>query len=157
MAEMVRHSVGDRIRIDWRLNARWKTVCDANQMESAILNLAINARDAMPDGGTLTIETSDVRVEDTAGYGADVAPGDHVELRIGDTGTGMSDEVRKRALDPFFTTKPLGQGTGLGLSMAFGFIRQSSGTLRIESAPGRGTTIVILLARQTGDENKEAA
>ena len=157
MAEMVRHSVGDRVRIDWRLNARWNTVCDANQMENVILNLAINGRDAMPDGGTLTIETRDVRVDDPARFGADVAPGDHVELRISDTGTGMSDAVRKRALDPFFTTKPLGRGTGLGLSMAFGFIRQSNGTLSIDSAPGRGTTIVILMARQPGEENKEAA
>ncbi len=147
MSEMVRHSVGERIRIDWRLNALWKTICDANQMESVILNLAINARDAMPEGGTLTIETRDVQLDDKACAGTDVVPGDHVELRIGDTGTGMSDEVRKRALDPFFTTKPLGRGTGLGLSMAFGFIRQSNGALRIESAPGRGTTIVILMAR----------
>ena len=157
MSEMVRHSVGERIRIEWRLNAQWKVVCDANQMESVILNLAINARDAMPEGGTLTIETRDVHLSKAACVGAEVAPGDHVELRISDTGTGMSDEVRKRALDPFFTTKPLGRGTGLGLSMAFGFIRQSNGTLHIDTAPGRGTTIVVLLARQPGDAAKEAA
>jgi len=156
MSEMVRHSVGERIRIEWRLNALWKTVCDANQMESAILNLAINARDAMPDGGTLTIETSDVRLDDKA-CGADLPPGDYVELRIVDTGTGMSDEVRKRALDPFFTTKPVGRGTGLGLSMAFGFIRQSNGALQIDSAPGHGTTIVILMAREADEKGKEAA
>ena len=157
MAEMVRHSVGEHVRIDWRLKARWKTVCDTNQMESVILNLAINARDAMPEGGTLVIETSDVRITDPTRFGADVAPGDHVELRISDTGIGMSDEVRKRALDPFFTTKPLGRGTGLGLSMAFGFIRQSNGTLRIDSAPGRGTSIIILMARDPAEKDREIA
>ena len=157
MSEMVRHSVGEPVHIDWRLNARWKTVCDANQMESVILNLAINARDAMPDGGTLTIETRDLHIADSAPFGADVTPGDHVELRIADTGTGMSDAVRERALDPFFTTKPLGRGTGLGLSMAFGFIRQSNGTLRIDTVPGRGTTIVILMARDPADKDRETA
>jgi len=157
MSEMVRHSVGEHVHIDWRLNARWKTVCDANQMESVILNLAINGRDAMPDGGTLTIETRDLPIADAAPYGADVTAGDHIELRIADTGTGMSDAVRERALDPFFTTKPLGRGTGLGLSMAFGFIRQSNGTLRIDTAPGRGTTIVILMARDPADKDRETA
>jgi signal transduction histidine kinase len=145
MAEMVRHSAGERVTVDYKLDSTWKTVCDANLMENVILNLAINARDAMPDGGTLTIVTRDVRADR---YGHDeVTRRDHIELCIHDTGFGMTDDVRARAFDPFFTTKPHGQGTGLGLAMAFSFIRQSGGTMRIESAPGRGTRVLICLIR----------
>ncbi|HWD25868.1 MAG TPA: ATP-binding protein [Rhizomicrobium sp.] len=145
MAEMVRHSAGERVTVDYKLDSTWKTVCDANLMENVILNLAINARDAMPDGGTLTIVTRDVRADR---YGHDeVTRRDHVELCIHDTGFGMTDDVRARAFDPFFTTKPHGQGTGLGLAMAFSFIRQSGGTMRIESAPGRGTRVLIGMIR----------
>jgi len=157
MSDMIGHSVGEQIQVVWDLKAQWKTVCDANQMENVVLNLVINARDAMRDGGALTIATRDVRIEDGGHDGEGPAPGDHVELRVGDTGTGMSEEVRLRAFDPFFTTKPLGQGTGLGLSLAFGFVRQSGGSMRIESAPGRGTAIVILMTRQAQDDAREAA
>jgi signal transduction histidine kinase len=145
MKDLILHSVGN-VRVEWKLNATWKTLCDVNQMENVILNLAINARDAMPGGGTLTIETNDLPM--AAGVaGGEITRGDYVETRVRDTGSGMTDEVRKRAVDPFFTTKPHGQGTGLGLSMAFAFIRQSNGHMNIETAPGQGTTIVILLPR----------
>ncbi len=150
MTDLVRHSVGEGVETKTLLNARWRTLCDANQMENVILNLAINARDAMPGGGTLTIATRDV-TNATAPEGADgFIPGDYVELSVRDSGTGMSDETRKRAIDPFFTTKPLGRGTGLGLSMTFGFVRQSDGYLDIESTPGAGTTIRILMPKHVG-------
>jgi len=155
MSDMVRQSAGERVSVAYRLDSTWKTVCDANLMENVILNLAINARDAMPDGGTLTIATRDVRADP---HGADeVARRDHIELCIADTGFGMSEAVRARAFDPFFTTKPQGKGTGLGLSMAFGFIRQSGGTMRIESAPGRGTRVVIAMVRRAGDAVEAAS
>ncbi|HEV7487557.1 MAG TPA: ATP-binding protein [Thermoanaerobaculia bacterium] len=151
MKDLFLHSAGERVRIEWNLNATWTTHCDLNQLENVILNLAINARDAMPEGGTIAIETNDVTLNDRT-RGGDVAPGDYVEIRVRDSGTGMTEEVRKRAIDPFFTTKPQGRGTGLGLSMAFSFIRQSNGYLNIETAPGQGTTIVILLPRHLGSE-----
>jgi signal transduction histidine kinase len=149
MKDLIGHSVGDGVRLQWDLNATWKTMCDVNQMEAVILNLAINARDAMPEGGNLTIRTVDCPLNGSDG---DVPPGDYVELTMRDSGTGMTEEVRNRALDPFFTTKPHGKGTGLGLSMAFAFVRQSNGYLTIETAPGRGTSIVILLPRYDGVE-----
>jgi signal transduction histidine kinase len=155
MKDLILHSAGGRIRIDWELEAEWKTLCDVNQMENVILNLAINARDAMPEGGTLTIETKDL-VLAAGAPDREIAPGEYVQVRLCDTGTGMTEEVRKRAFDPFFTTKPHGQGTGLGLSMAFGFIRQSDGYLDIETVLGKGTTIVILLRRQCATESREA-
>ena len=110
-------------------------------MENVILNLAINARDAMPKGGVLTIETADRSLTTVPMGVADFVPGDYVALSVRDTGEGMSEEVRERAVDPFFTTKPLGKGTGLGLSMTFGYVRQSSGYLVIESQPDQGTSI----------------
>jgi signal transduction histidine kinase len=154
MKDLILHSVGDRVRIEWQLSSTWKTRCDVNQMENVILNLAINARDAMPQGGTLTIATNDLWLPAGALDG-EIAPGEYVEVRVFDTGTGMTEEVRKRAVDPFFTTKPHGQGTGLGLSMAFGFIRQSDGYLNIETALGKGTTICILLRRHGAAESWE--
>jgi signal transduction histidine kinase len=147
MSELIRHSLGEKIEIETKLRARWWTRCDVNQMENVILNLAINARDAMPKGGVLTIETAD-RSLTTAPLGvADFVPGDYVALSVRDTGEGMSEEVRERAVDPFFTTKPLGKGTGLGLSMTFGYVRQSSGYLVIESQPDQGTSITIFMPR----------
>jgi signal transduction histidine kinase len=154
--DLILHSVGNGVRVEWELEATWKTLCDVNQMENVILNLAINARDAMPQGGTLAIRTCNRSLAESAAGGG-VGPGDYVETRVRDTGTGMTDEVRKRAVDPFFTTKPHGQGTGLGLSMAFAFVRQSNGHLTIESSPGQGTTIVILLPRHTDAASPEAA
>jgi signal transduction histidine kinase len=151
LSQLIRHSVGEQVDIVMRLNGEWSTLCDVNQMENVILNLAINARDAMPDGGRLTIETRDVTLKDPPPeVEGELVPGDYVALAVADTGTGMPDDVRRRAVDPFFTTKPQGKGTGLGLSMTFGFVRQSGGYLVIESAPGRGTTITILMPRDKG-------
>ena len=148
LSELIRHSVGEQVEIVMRLNAHWSTLCDINQMENVILNLAINARDAMPDGGTLAIETSDLSLTaPPREVEGEFTPGDYVALAVKDTGIGMPDDVRRRAVDPFFTTKPLGKGTGLGLSMTFGFVRQSGGYLVIESAPGKGTAITILMPR----------
>jgi len=129
----------------------WNTLCDPNQLESALLNLAINARDAMPDGGKLTIATANARLDGvTAGTPA-LAPGDYICISVTDTGTGMSAEVAARAFDPFFTTKPIGQGTGLGLSMIYGFARQSNGHVTIDSKLGQGTSIRLYLPRHQGD------
>jgi signal transduction histidine kinase len=156
MKDLILHSVGSRVPIEWKLGAHWKSLCDVNQMENVILNLAINARDAMPEGGTLAIETRDLSLAEGA-LGGEIAPGDYVEVRVRDAGTGMTEDVRKRAGDPFFTTKPHGQGTGLGLSTAFAFIRQSNGFMNIETAPGQGTTIVIQLPRYFEAESSEKA
>ena len=127
----------------------WATLCDPHQLENAILNLAINARDAMPNGGTLTIATANsVAVEGEPANAGMV--GDYILIRVTDTGSGMPPDVMARAFDPFFTTKPIGQGTGLGLSMIYGFARQSEGQATIESEVGRGTTVNIYLPRHQG-------
>jgi signal transduction histidine kinase len=147
MGELIRHSAGEAVKIETNLMAGWWTLCDVNQMENVILNLAINARDAMPEGGTLTIVTRDMSLKSAPPEVSEFVPGDYVALFVRDTGGGMTEEVRRRALDPFFTTKPQGKGTGLGLSMTFGYVRQSNGYLAIESAPGQGTTIAIYMPR----------
>jgi signal transduction histidine kinase len=153
MQTLLEHSVGPNVRIQYQLNSRWHVLCDANQMENAILNLVINARDAMPDGGEITIATADVRVEEGDDAGPQV--GDHVRLRVADTGTGMSEDVRNRAIDPFFTTKPVGKGTGLGLSTILGYVMQSHGHLDIESKLGIGTTVDIMLPREVSSVSME--
>ncbi|MES2294836.1 MAG: ATP-binding protein [Pseudomonadota bacterium] len=147
MSELIRHSVGEKVEIQTRLSACWWTRCDINQMENVILNLAINARDAMPGGGVLVIETADRALQSAPAGVSDFVPGDYVALSVRDTGEGMSEKVRERAVDPFFTTKPLGKGTGLGLSMTFGYVRQSSGYLVIDSRPGHGTTVTLYMPR----------
>jgi signal transduction histidine kinase/ActR/RegA family two-component response regulator len=147
MGELLRHSVGEHIAVEMDLQADWWTLCDLNQMENVILNLAINARDAMPDGGRLTIESANVGAAEVARFGDNVPPGAYVRLAVIDTGTGMSEEVRLKAIDPFFTTKPVGQGTGLGLSMIFGYVKQSKGYLFIDSVLGEGTRVTILMPR----------
>ena len=147
MTELIRHSVGEQIKLFFDLRSTWPVLCDANQMENVILNLSINARDAMHGGGSLRIATSDVHLDQTSADFEGAPPGDYVRVAISDTGAGMSEEVRTKAIDPFFTTKPVGQGTGLGLSMTFGYVRQSGGAMNIESAPGIGTTIIILMPR----------
>ena len=149
LLELLRHSVGEKVEVVLRLNGGWATRCDVNQMENVILNLAINARDAMPKGGRLIIETRDLKLDAPPRELQDqnFVPGDYVSLAVIDTGSGMSEEVRQRAVDPFFTTKPQGKGTGLGLSMTFGFVRQSGGYLTIDSAPGQGAAIVVLMPR----------
>jgi signal transduction histidine kinase len=153
LSELLRHSVGEKVEISLRLNGAWPTRCDVNQMENVILNLAINARDAMPKGGRLVIETGDASFTGPPSEleSQNFLPGDYASLTVIDTGVGMSEEVRLRAVDPFFTTKPQGKGTGLGLSMTFGFVRQSGGYLLIESAPDKGTAITILMPRDVGE------
>jgi PAS domain S-box-containing protein len=151
MQELVRRAVGPAVLI--RLDAAeglWTTLVDQHQLENALLNLCINARDAMPEGGVLAIETENHDVDDEAAREADLLPGSYVALRVIDSGVGMAEEVMRRAFDPFFTTKPLGGGTGLGLSMIYGFARQSGGQVRIASEVGRGTKVTILLPRHHG-------
>ncbi|WP_414649269.1 sensor histidine kinase [Dyella sp.] len=150
------HSLGSNVSIDFQLQSRWSVFCDANQMENAILNLIINARDAMPSGGRITLRTEDITV-DTGRRVNEVPAGDHVHLQVTDTGTGMSDDVRRKAFDPFFTTKPVGQGSGLGLSTILGYVEQSHGVIWIESQAGHGTTLHIVLPRDTVDLISEEA
>jgi signal transduction histidine kinase len=152
MGELIRHSVGEKVKIRTVLDAKWWTLCDVNQMENVILNLAINARDAMPEGGALTIETRDLTLKQPPADVSEFIPGDYVALTVRDTGEGMTEDVRSRALDPFFTTKPQGKGTGLGLSMTFGYVRQSNGYLVIESAPRKGTAICIYMPRHAEEK-----
>ena len=126
----------------------WSVLCDPNQLESALLNLVINARDAMPAGGSLTIATADRSLSwDDLLDQNEAKPGAYVEIAVTDTGTGMTPDVLAHVFEPFFTTKPTGQGTGLGLPQVFGFVRQSGGFLRLESKAGLGTTIRIYLPR----------
>jgi PAS domain S-box-containing protein len=156
LEDLLRRTIGERIDLDIAASAGlWCTLCDPNQLESALLNLAINARDAMPDGGKLTIATANARI---GGIDADtpaLLPGDYIRIDVTDTGTGMSPEVAARAFDPFFTTKPIGQGTGLGLSMIYGFARQSNGHVLIDSKQGAGTTVRLYLPRHHGDAAME--
>jgi PAS domain S-box-containing protein len=154
MAELVRRSVGEAVAVETRLaEGLWRGWADANQVENALLNLAINARDAMPAGGRLGIDTANVHLaaEDLRAE-PEAEPGDYVRLAVTDTGAGMAPEVLARAFEPFFTTKPVGQGTGLGLSQLYGFARQSGGHARIRSEVGRGTAVEIFLPRHRGAE-----
>ena len=151
MEELIRRTIGSNLRMETVLAAGlWNCLCDPNQLENAILNLCINSRDAMPNGGTLTVETANTSVDDTAAKQRDMERGQYVAICVTDTGSGMSAEVTERAFDPFFTTKPTGQGTGLGLSMVYGFARQSGGQVRIYSEPDHGTTVKIYLPRHVG-------
>ncbi|MDR3536862.1 MAG: ATP-binding protein [Acetobacteraceae bacterium] len=148
MEELIRRTIGPSITLEVvQGGGLWTTLCDPNQLENALLNLCINARDAMPDGGRLTIKTENAHLDARAAQVRDVAAGQYVGLHVTDTGVGMSPEVIARAFDPFFTTKPLGQGTGLGLSMAYGFVRQSGGQVQIDSEVGRGTSVKLYLPR----------
>jgi len=149
MDELLRRSLGEHVELETVLAAGlWTTLADPHQLENVILNLAINARDAMPDGGKLTIETANAVLDEayTAGL-QDVQPGQYVMLAVSDTGVGMPPEVLAHAFEPFFTTKPEGKGTGLGLSMAYGFAKQSGGHIRIYSEVGHGTTVRLYLPR----------
>jgi PAS domain S-box-containing protein len=153
MEELLRRTMGENIRIELVLSGGlWTTVCDPHQLESGLINLCINARDAMPDGGALTIETSNAWLDDEyAAQHGDVQPGQYVCISVSDTGVGMAPEVRSKAFDPFFTTKPVGQGTGLGLSMVYGFAKQSGGHATLYSEPGQGTTAKLYLPRHHAD------
>jgi CheY-like chemotaxis protein len=130
---------------------------DPNQLENALLNLAINARDAMPDGGKLTIETGNRWFDERSARTRDLSPGQYVSLCVSDNGTGMAKDVIAKAFDPFFTTKPIGVGTGLGLSMVYGFARQSGGQVRIYSEVGRGTRVSLYLPRHVGGDDEQDA
>jgi PAS domain S-box-containing protein len=157
MEDLVRRTVGPEIKLETVLAiGLWPTLCDPNQLENAVLNLCINARDAMPDGGRLTIETANAWLDPRGARERDMQPGQYVAICVTDTGTGMSLEVKTRAFDPFFTTKPMGQGTGLGLSMIYGFARQSGGQVRIYSEVNAGTTVRIYLPRHRGEAEEEA-
>lgn len=153
MEELLRRTIGESTRLEIvAAGGLWPTLCDPHQLESALLNLSINARDAMPDGGRLTIETCNAHLDTAyAARAREVRPGQYVCLCVSDTGAGMSREVAERAFEPFFTTKPIGQGTGLGLSMVYGFARQSDGYAKIYSEPGRGTTVKLYLPRFYGE------
>lgn len=149
MAELLRRTLGERVELESVLgDGLWSAKVDPGQLESAILNLAVNARDAMPDGGRLTIETLNASLDkDYAAYHPQVTAGQYVMVAVSDIGAGMSQEVMARAFDPFFTTKPVDRGTGLGLSQVYGFVKQSGGHVKIYSEPGRGTTVKIYLPR----------
>ncbi|MGY2251504.1 ATP-binding protein [Pseudomonas reactans] len=153
MGELLQRSINESIALDMRLTGQlWTAEADPNQLESALLNLVINARDAMPNGGSLTVETTNRHLDSvfTAAYGT-LKPGDYVELSVSDTGCGIPESVMGRVFDPFFTTKPIGQGTGLGLSMIYGFARQSHGHVTIHSEVGKGTTVSLFLPRFIGE------
>ncbi len=154
MEELIRRTVGPAITVEVVGAAGlWTTLVDPSQLENALLNLCINARDAMPDGGRLTIETANKWLDGRTGRERDLLPGQYLSLCVTDTGIGMPPEVMARAFDPFFTTKPLGMGTGLGLSMVYGFARQSGGQVRIYSEIGRGTTMCVYLPRHHAEED----
>ena len=157
MEDLIRRSVGPDVELEVvGAGGLWATKIDQSQLENALLNLCINARDAMaPTGGRLTIETSNKWLDDRASKARDLPPGQYVSLCVTDTGTGMPPEVQAQAFDPFFTTKPLGQGTGLGLSMIHGFVRQSGGQVRIYSEMGKGTTMCLYLPRHMGGVDGE--
>jgi PAS domain S-box-containing protein len=150
VVDLARHSVGPNIEMKVKGGGGWQTLADPNQLENVLLNLCINARDAMPNGGTITIETVNTPLDAVSAARHSLAPGDYIRLGIGDTGTGMSADVMARAFDPFFTTKPLGQGTGLGLSMIYGFAQQSGGHVHLTSQVGKGTTVHLYLPRYRG-------
>ena len=158
MDDLIRRTGGPAIQVETVMaGGLWRTLCDVNQLENALLNLAINARDAMPDGGRLTIEAANVRLDDAyASRHHDVAPGHYVALSVTDTGTGMTPEVVARVFEPFYTTKPIGQGTGLGLSMVYGFAQQSGGHASIHSEVGQGTTVRLYLPRSTANDEDAA-
>ncbi|MFG1345980.1 response regulator [Xanthobacter autotrophicus DSM 431] len=149
MSQMLRSALGERMNVETRLaDALWRTEIDHNQLENAILNLAVNARDAMPAGGTLTIETANAYLDEAyCAEHEDIAPGHYVAVSVSDTGIGMTQDVRARAFEPFFTTKGPRDGTGLGLSQVYGFVKQSGGHVMIYSARGEGTTVKLYLRR----------
>lgn len=149
MTDLLRRTLGEQIEVEASVaGGLWNTLADPGQVENALLNLAINGRDAMPEGGKLTIELANAFLDDSyADSHMDVAPGQYVMLAVSDTGSGMPHEVAGRAFEPFFTTKPEGQGTGLGLSQVYGFVKQSGGHIKLYSERGQGTTVKLYLPR----------
>jgi signal transduction histidine kinase len=155
LSDLLARTIGEKVRIATTYGDDvWRICVDRAQLESAVINLAINARDAMPRGGTLWIETRNVDVAEGEG---DLGPGRYVAVVVADTGTGMAPDVAARAIEPFFTTKEVGRGTGLGLSQVYGFIRQSGGHVEIESEPGEGTVVRLYLPRHEGGQVAEEA
>ena len=152
MSELLRRTLGETTKVETVLaGGLWRTFADPSQVSNALLNLCVNSRDAMPDGGCLTIETSNAHLDDAyAAAHGEVRPGQYVVICVTDTGSGMGPDVIERAFDPFYTTKSAGQGTGLGLSQVYGFVKQSGGHVKIYSEPGTGTTIKVYLPRYTG-------
>ncbi len=169
MEELFAHTVGPQVSIETDFaNDLWNTLCDQNQLENVILNLVLNARDAMLSGGTIVINAANIVLSDqntvaaqttdtTSVSSYNVSSGDYVVVTVSDTGSGMTPNVLARAFDPFFTTKPLGQGTGLGLSMTFGFVKQSGGHIKLESEVGQGTKVTIYLPRFHGEAVEDPA
>ncbi|KZB98977.1 Blue-light-activated protein [Methylobacterium radiotolerans] len=151
MEELIRRTVGPAIAVEAvGASGLWPALVDPPQLENALLNLCINARDAMPEGGRITVETANKWLDEHAARKHDIPPGQYLSLCVTDTGTGMSPDVVAKAFDPFFTTKPMGQGTGLGLSMIYGFAKQSGGQVRIYSEVGMATTVCLYLPRHHG-------
>jgi CheY-like chemotaxis protein len=159
LLELVRRVIGQTVTVTTQADPDlWPILADPVQIEQSILNLAINARDAMPNGGTLQIAARNApRPDGERRHDGDVKPGDYVQITVTDTGIGMDDETRARMFEPFFTTKPQGQGTGLGLSTVYGFVRQCGGYIGVRSAPGKGTSIELLLPRAPSSATAPAA
>jgi CheY-like chemotaxis protein len=157
MSELLHRALGEMVRLEIVTSpGLWRVEVDPNQLESSLLNLAVNARDAMPNGGQLAIETANARLDETyAAEHAEVPPGQYVLIAVTDTGSGMSKEVVDRAFEPFYTTKEVGKGTGLGLSMIYGFVKQSGGHVKIYSEEGQGTTVKIYLPRLLSEPSGE--
>jgi PAS domain S-box-containing protein len=157
MEELIRRTVGPEISLEVvAAGGLWTVLVDPPQLENALLNLCINARDAMPDGGRITVETANKWLDKREAKSRDLPAGQYLSLCVTDSGSGMAPEVVARIFDPFFTTKPLGQGTGLGLSMVYGFVRQSGGQVRVYSELGQGTTMCLYLPRYHGEDEDEA-
>ncbi|WP_122524574.1 hybrid sensor histidine kinase/response regulator [Pseudomonas viridiflava] len=156
MEELIGRTVGPSIELQVVAGDNvWPALIDHAQLENSLLNLCLNARDAMPNGGRIIIETSNASLDECIDPDHGITAGDHLSIRVTDTGTGMSPETVAKAFEPFFTTKPIGAGTGLGLSMVYGFVRQSGGQIKVESVEGQGTTIVMHLPRHTPDAQQE--
>jgi PAS domain S-box-containing protein len=158
MSDLLRHSLGASVRLETvQAGGLWRSHADPNQLENVILNLAVNARDAMPDGGRLTIETANCHLDENyAAAHIGLTPGQYVMIAVTDTGIGMTPEVLAKAFDPFFTTKEVGRGTGLGLSQVYGFVKQSGGHVKIYSEHGQGTTVKVYLPRLVGNAEEPA-
>lgn len=158
MSELVARTSGSAISVRTQADtALWPAFVDPSQLENAVLNLCINARDAMPGGGRITLEAANQVLVGEPANRLELPDGDYLCLRVSDTGAGMPAEVLAHVFEPFFTTKPIGQGTGLGLSMIYGFAQQSGGQVRIDSVPGEGTTVALYLPRHLGEAPQQPA